>query len=98
EEQGQAEPPRSAPEIGAAWVDPGVHVLPGLGPERPDTTPLVGRQDREFDAGLGEDLERLAVDRGLWKPEPLGLSPEPRAEVGDPPAHLRDLVATCGER
>ena len=98
EEERQAEPARSAPEIRTARIDLTAGVLPGLGIQRSHALGLMGRQDRELHAGLGEHLERLVVHRGLGKPEPLGLPPEPRAEVVDPPAHLRDLVAARGER
>ena len=97
EEDRQREPTRPAPEIGAARVDP-VRLLPGRGAERAHAERLVRRQDRELHAGLGQHLERFVVHRGLRQPEALGLTPEPRAEVVDPPAHLRDLVATRGER
>ena len=98
EKERQAEPVRSAPEIGTARVDPAAHILPGLGLEGPHAERLVGRQDRVLHAGLGEHLERLSVHRRLRKPEPLGLAPEPLAKVLDSPAHLRDLVAARGER
>ena len=98
EEHRQAEPARPAPEIGPARIDPVADVLPGVGPERPYALGLMGRQDRELHAGLGEHLERLAVHRRLGQPEPLGLAPEAPAEILDPPAHLRDLVAARGQR
>ena len=97
EEDRQREPARAAPEIGATRIDPAGR-LPCLGAERPHAQGLVRRQDRELHAGLGEHLERLAVDRRLRQPEALRLAPQPRAEVLDPPAHLRDLVAAGGER
>ncbi len=98
EEDGQAEAARALPAIRAARIDPAARVLPGFGIERSNAVRLVRRQDRELHAGLGQHLERFVVDRGLRKPEPLRLALEARAEVFDPPAHLRDLVASCGER
>jgi hypothetical protein len=40
-----------------------------------------------FDAGLGEHLERFVVDRRLGQPEPFRLAPEALAEVFDAPAY-----------
>src|SRR5206468_6185469 len=54
-----------APAIRAARIDAIADVLPGAiaRVERTDAPGLVRRQDREREAGLGEDVERLVVDR-----------------------------------
>src|SRR5206468_3088198 len=74
----------AAPPVGAA----GVHLAGGL----------LRREDRELHPRFGEDLERLAVGGRLRQPQAFRLTFEARPEVREAPGHLRDLVASVGER
>ena len=86
------------PPVGATRVDPppptSCHSPSGSAPH---PARLLGRQDGEGHAVVGEDLERLLVHRGLRQPHPFRLAPEAVAEVGEAPPHLGDLVAPGGE-
>jgi hypothetical protein len=46
----------------------------------------------------GEHVERLVVGGRLGEPQPLGVAAEAAAELGEPPAHLGDLVAAAEQR
>ena len=56
------------------------------------------REDREADARLGQDLERLQIDRGFRQPHPLGGAAEASFEVARAPADLATLVPPVPER
>ncbi|MFO0635691.1 MAG: hypothetical protein U0168_22860 [Nannocystaceae bacterium] len=59
---------------------------------------LVRRQHGEAHALVGEQLERLEIDRGLGQPDALGAPAEAGLEVAQAPADLRAFVATRRQR
>ena len=63
-----------------------------------DAGALVGGEDGELDALLGEEIEDGAGDGGLGEPHALGPAAEAVLEVGDAPADLGAGVALGGQR
>ena len=59
---------------------------------------LVGREEDEADAVLGEKIQRFKINGGFRKPHAFRQAPEATAEVGDAPANLRNAVAGIGQR
>ena len=59
---------------------------------------LPGSQDRELDASLGHDRQRLGVHGCLGKPHTLRLAAEAMLEVGDAPNDLGDFIGARGQR
>mgnify|MGYP003693547949 CR=1 FL=1 len=55
------------------------------------------RDDGKRDTLAGNDLEALAVDRGLRQPETDRITTKPAAKIANAPPHLGCLVATTGE-
>ena len=89
-------------EVGVSGVDGGVGgvgpgELGGSGGDGADAGALVGCEDGELDAFLGEDVEDFAVDGGLGEPHAFGFAPEAVFEVGNAPADLGAGVAWGGE-
>ncbi len=80
--------------IDAATAD--VTPRPRPGPAYPAR--LVGREDREPDPLLGQDVEALEIGRGLGEPHPLGPPAEPVLEVANAPGDLRPAIAAVRER
>ncbi len=99
-EEERDRPARRQPaKVGHPRVDPPpADVLPFAAPDVPDAAGLVGRENREQDAVLGHDVERLEVDGRLREPHPFGLSAEPRLEIRHAPDDLGPLVAAPGQR
>ena len=98
EEEREAQIPRAAPEVRTTRIDAVVDLFPPVTADAPDAAGLVGGQDRELHAGLGQHLQRLVVGGGLGQPHALRLAAKPMTEVGEAPPRLRDFVAAGGER
>ena len=92
EEQDDRASRGQAAEIGPRGIDAAGDLDPVLLAELAPPPRLPGRQDREVNAGLGQDLQRLDVDGRLGQPHPLGITAEAMAEIGDAPEHLGLLV------
>jgi hypothetical protein len=92
---------RVAPAQRAGQVHRGVgagHGVPLGRPRRSHGGDLVGRQDGEADALLGQRGQDPIVDRGLGQPQALGRPAEAVAEVGQAPADLRAQVPVVAQR
>src|SRR5439155_362331 len=75
EEEREAQIPRAAPEVRTTRIDAVVDLFPSVTADAPDAPGLVGGQDRELHAGLGQHLQRLVVGGGLGQPHALRLVP-----------------------
>ena len=77
----------------AGRVAPACSVL-----QRADAPALVRGQHGEFDAELGQQLQRIGVGRGLRQPHALRLRAVVVLVVGNAPANLGDAVALVCKR
>jgi hypothetical protein len=84
--------------LAARQVFSGLALRFGCLRQRPHPRALAGREHGEENAVLGEQLERLAVDRGLRQPHALRLAPEARLKVGDAPANLGHRSRSARQR
>ena len=75
-------------------ADVGPHLLA----DRSHSLRLVRREHGEENFVLGEEVERVEIDRRFGKPHPFRLPAEAVLEVANPPENLRLLVAPVGER
>ena len=64
----------------------------------PDLAGLVRAEDREADAGLGQDFQGLQIHRGFRQPHAFRLSAKAPLEIAHAPEHLGALVAAVRQR
>ena len=94
-------PVRQAHEVGRGGVHMGVGNVPPVAAalvQAAHARGLARGQDREADAGVGQDAERFQVHGGLGQPHALGVAAEAGAEIRHAPFDLGDLVAPVGQR
>jgi hypothetical protein len=85
---------RQVAAIRPGGVHPGIaHVQPFLGPDRTHPGGLAVRKDREENAVLGKEFERLRVHRRFREPHSFGTPVEPVFEIPDSPDDLGALIA-----
>ena len=97
EEQDDRASRGKAAEVGPRGINAAGDLDPVLLAELAPPPSLRGRQDREVNAGLGQDFQRLHVDGRLGQPHSLGITAEAMPEIGDAPEHLGLLVPGAGQ-
>ena len=99
EEQGDR-PPRGQVELRRRSWDrsAAADIVPVFAPISRTCAAWWGARIVNWMPSLGQDLERLDVDRGLREPHPLRLAARSGARNRGSPRDLRDLVARVGQR